>query len=112
MQTVWLGVDVGGSRKGFHLALIDSQRLLNKARAATAEDVVALARAWKPVLLAVDSPRNPATSGKARAEEAEFARARICHIRYTPTREVIGSNRYYEWIERGFALYEAITAAG
>lgn len=81
----WAGVDVGGRRKGFHLALVDAARFLRCQHALTAEEAVAILEGWRPALIAVDSPRAPAVTGKSRPEERCLAKA-LCRIRYTPTR--------------------------
>ena len=112
---VWAGVDVGGRRKGFHLAVVDDgARLLDgPARLLTPREVVDRLRRWRPRLVAVDSPRVPAPAGAcSRACERAFARARICSLRYTPDRQAIRANPYYEWIARGLALYTALARAG
>ncbi len=109
----WAGVDVGGRRKGFHLALVDEQRLLaGPVRAAAVEEAVRLIAAWAPRLVAVDGPCAPAPDGfLSRAEERALARA-VCGIRYTPDRARLAAGRYYEWVRNGLALYDALAAAG
>ena len=122
-RRVWAGVDVGGRRKGFHAAVIDDtsvvrgpERLLEPA------DVVAwlLREARRPALVGVDSPCALALEdGRRRDDERRVARA-VCGIRYTPSpaalarqREKPGqAGRYYEWIEQGLALYDALARAG
>ena len=107
---MWAGVDVGGSRKGFDLAVVDERRLVDRARLREPADAVAWLRPFSPRLVAVDSPRTCAPAGlRSRAEERELAN-RICGIRYTPAREVVAdeASAYYEWIRRGLALYEAL----
>ena len=97
---LFAGVDVGGSRKGFHLALIDDERVRACARERTVAAAVALLRSWGPQLAAVDAPveRGP------RACERELARA-VCRLYYAP-RHPRGD--FYEWMRRGLALYAAL----
>jgi predicted nuclease with RNAse H fold len=111
----WAGVDVGGSRKGFHLVVLDEQGICAGPQRCTAVDE---ALAWllrsRPSVTAVDSPAAPAPDGeRSRPCEREFLAARVCQLRPTPDRETIEARQdaYYEWIERGFALYDALRQA-
>jgi predicted nuclease with RNAse H fold len=108
---MWAGVDVGGRRKGFHVAIINAEGLVfGPARAATSTDVVELVRSAE--LVAVDSPRRPARDGaRSRSCERDLAQA-VCGIRYTPARALLNGNAYYEWILHGLELYAALEAAG
>jgi predicted nuclease with RNAse H fold len=110
---VWAGVDVGGRRKGFHLALVDERRLrAGPTRVRSVADAIRWLQWRTPTGVAVDSPRSAAPDGcRSRPEERELAR-RICHIRYTPERALLERNRYYEWILRGLELYVALEEAG
>ena len=100
----WLGVDVGGPRKGFDVALIDDSAVLVLARLARAE-VVDLAASARPAVIGIDSPRTCAQPGEAsRADERALARA-VCGIRWTPDRL---DGPYYEWVVEGLRLYEAL----
>ena len=109
---VWAGVDVGGRRKGFHVAFISRRRLLHLERAPSAAAATALLRAHRPVLVAVDGPRHAAATGRARDDELAFARAGICNIRFTPTASVVWSNPHFEWVCHGLELYERIDRDG
>ena len=111
--TCWAGVDVGGVRKGFHVAVLDTDRLIvGPANVKTTDDVVALIRAVMPVVIGIDSPCRAADpGGRSRACERELVTA-VCGIRYTPDADTIASGgAYYEWIRNGFALYEALATA-
>jgi predicted nuclease with RNAse H fold len=110
---VWAGVDVGGSRKGFHVALLDDDLRVALERAATVDSCVAAVRG--AAVVAVDAPAAWAEPGeRSRVCERAFLAARVCRIRPTPD-EAVGTGRtdtYYEWIERGLALWSALQAAG
>jgi predicted nuclease with RNAse H fold len=110
---IWAGVDVGARRKGFHAALVDAAGLVaGPVRLADVPAAVAWLSAHEPELVAVDSPRSAAPDGlRSRPCERELARA-VCGIRYTPERALLEGNPYYEWILNGFALYDALAAAG
>jgi predicted nuclease with RNAse H fold len=102
----WLGVDVGGPRKGFDVALIDDEavRVLERL---DRDSVVALAEAERPAVIGIDSPRSLAPQGAtSRADERALARA-VCGIRWTPDRL---EGAYYAWVVEGLRLYAALAA--
>jgi predicted nuclease with RNAse H fold/predicted enzyme related to lactoylglutathione lyase len=107
----WLGVDVGGKRKGFDVAVIDDRRLLKIEGQLNRTDVVELVETYRPKVVAIDSPRCCAPDKDAsRAGERELAKA-ICGIRWTPDEtRVRADNPYYAWIVEGLALYDALAS--
>jgi predicted nuclease with RNAse H fold len=109
---IWAGVDVGGRRKGFHLAAVDRAALVaGPVRLAGTDQAVDWLLERGPALVAVDAPRSPAPgSSRSRAEERAVART-ICSLRYTPDAASLAGNPYYEWIVAGFELYEALERA-
>ncbi len=114
-DAVWAGVDVGGRRKGFHIALVDDADHLVGLRAIPiAQEVARWLADHRPQLVAVDSPLTAAPDGeKSRAGERELVAARVCNLRYTPDRQRLADNpAYYEWVEHGFELYAALASAG
>ena len=105
----WLGVDVGGERKGFDAALIDERSLLELYGRMSIASVVEFAMARSPVLVAVDSPRTCAPDGHTvRADERELRR-RVCGIRWTPDCQHVLASPYYAWILEGLALFDALS---
>jgi predicted nuclease with RNAse H fold len=110
---VWAGVDVGGRRKGFHLAVVDARRLRGgPVRKQTVRRAVDWLLWHAPRLVAVDSPIEPAADGlRSRPEERQLA-GTVCRLRYTPHRAALGANRYYDWILHGLELYAALDEAG
>src|SRR5438309_3882058 len=85
-MALWMGVDVGGKRKGFDAALIDDSRLLRLEGRLSCDELVELVRTCAPALVGIDSPRSCAPDGQhSRAGERQLARA-ICGIRFTPER--------------------------
>ena len=81
----WLGVDVGGPRKGFDVALIDGEAVRVLARL-DRDGVVALAEAERPAVIGIDSPCSVAPPGaRSRADERALA-STVCGIRWTPDR--------------------------
>lgn len=105
----WLGVDVGGKRKGFDVALVNDQRLLDLQGRLTREAVVEMVDKHRPRVVAIDSPRCCAPDGEAtRAGERQLAKT-ICGIRWTPDESrVRDGNLYYAWIVEGLDLYGSL----
>jgi predicted nuclease with RNAse H fold len=111
--TVWGGVDVGGRRKGFHAAVIAEHALVGLHHSRSAAEIAAWLRSHAPRLVAVDSPITTARDDESsRAGERLLVAAGICSLRYTPARDEVNRNDYYEWIRNGFVLYAALAAAG
>ena len=108
-----VGIDVGGRRKGFHAAAVrGSEVLAGPLRLADVATAVAWVTDLAPAVVALDSPRTCAPPGaSSRADERELARA-VCGIRWTPERSRLAGNPYYEWVEHGLELYDALEAAG
>jgi predicted nuclease with RNAse H fold len=110
--TRWAGVDVGGVRKGFDVAVVDMERLVARPRRFPSSDsVVAFLGEHQPRVVAVDSPRCTAPEGsRSRACERLLA-TKVCGIRYTPDQAALDGNAYYDWIVRGLELYAALEPA-
>jgi len=114
-SAVWAGVDVGGPRKGFHVALVDGRRRVDAPhRLLTPAAVLEYLERWHPVAVGIDSPRRLAADGqRSRPCEREFVAAGICALRYTPDRRGLrASPVYYSWIANGLALWQALEGAG
>ena len=109
----WAGVDVGGRRKGFDVAVANDERLLALARCATPADVLRVLGDYEPLLVAIDSPCAAAPSGATLRECERALQAAVCGIRWTPDQAALDSgNPYYEWIRLGLDLYRALEAEG
>ena len=108
----WIGVDVGGKRKGFDVAVIDDHRVLVLQNRLACEQVVGLVMANPPTAVAIDSPRCCAPEGQtAREGERQLAKS-ICGIRWTPDGGRVHASAYYAWIGEGLALFEALSGHG
>ena len=107
-MTTWLGVDVGGPRKGFDVALIDERALLELHGGLSVEDVVALVERTRPAVVGIDSPCRCAPPGEtSRGSERLLARA-VCGIRWTPDETTVGGSDYYGWVVHGLRLHGAL----
>jgi predicted nuclease with RNAse H fold len=108
----WAGVDVGGKRKGFDVALIDDRQVLVLRSRLALQQVADLLTENQPAVIAIDSPRSYAPDGQAaRDGELQVARS-ICGIRWTPDARRVHASAYYAWILEGLALFTALATRG
>lgn len=108
----WAGVDVGGKRKGFDVAVIDDRQVLALRGGLTCQEVVDLVLENRPGVTGIDSPCCCAPDGQtARDSELLLARS-ICGIRWTPDNRRLRASAYYAWILEGLALFDALAAHG
>jgi predicted nuclease with RNAse H fold len=109
-MAVWVGVDVGGERKGFDVAVIDDRQVLELLGHQTCSQVVDIVLAERPEVIAIDSPRSCAPDGQtARDGELQLAKS-ICGIRWTPDERGVHATAYYAWILEGRSLFDALAA--
>lgn len=105
---MWVGVDVGGKRKRFDVAVIDNRQVLELLSHRTCEQVVDTVLASRPEVVAIDSPRSYAPDGHtARDGELQVAKS-ICGIRWTPDERHVRGTAYYAWILEGRSLFDAL----
>ncbi len=104
----WLGVDVGGARQGFDVALVSDGEVLRLDGQLTCAEVVTIVNDAKPVVTAIDSPCRCADDGHtSRQSEREVAKD-VCGIRWTPDESRVHASSYYAWIVEGLHLYAAL----
>jgi len=109
---VWAGVDVGGKRKGFDVAVIDDRGVLVLQGQLRCGQVVDLVSEHWPAVVAIDSPCCCAPEGQtARDGELQLAKS-ICGIRWTPDARRVYASAYYAWVLEGLALFDALAAHG
>lgn len=110
---ICVGVDVGGRRKGFHVAAVRGRAVTaGPQRLADVDVALRWIREIKPRVVALDSPMTCAAPGeRSRAGERELMR-KVCGIRWTPEEAKLADNPYYEWIVCGRELYEALGQDG
>ena len=107
-MAVWVGVDVGGKRKGFDVAVIDDRQVLALESHLTCRQVVDIVNEYRPAIVAIDSPRAYAPDGQtARDSELQLARA-ICGIRWTSDARHVHASAYYAWILEGLDLFDTL----
>src|SRR4051794_36833844 len=107
----WLGVDVGGKRKRFDVAIVDGLAVVDLRARQSVDDVVAAVCEATPTVVAIDSPRTVAPPGTTHRPEEKLLREAVCGIRWTPSEDRLHGNPYYEWIVEGMRLYAALDPA-
>ena len=103
------GVDVGGRRKGFDVALVEGGRVTGLFARQSREEVVSVLAAVRPLVVGIDSPCECAPAGeRSRSGERRLARE-VCPIFYTPDEATVRSgNPFYGWVVEGLELYSAV----
>lgn len=108
----WLGVDVGGSRKGFDVAVVDERQVVHVEGHLDRDAVVALIEEYSPALVAIDSPRCCAPVGQGSREGERLLARSICGIRWTPDECRVRGIQYYAWIREGLCLFAGLAERG
>jgi predicted nuclease with RNAse H fold len=109
---LWVGVDVGGKRKGFDVAIVDERSLLRLSSGLTCGEVVQQAEVSQPALIGIDSPCCWAGDGEPTRDGERALNRSVCGIRWTPDRRVGATGDYYGWVREGLALYAALESLG
>jgi predicted nuclease with RNAse H fold len=104
----WIGVDVGGARKGFDVAVVDERQVLTLRGRLNCQQIADLVMTCRPAVVAIDCPCSCAPEGHSwRAGERQLAR-QVCGIRWTPDLEHVCGSPYYAWMLEGLALFGAL----
>jgi predicted nuclease with RNAse H fold len=104
-----IGIDVGGSSKGFHAVLVRGTAILARRRDRDPAALAAWCSEQAPSVVAVDAPcrwRAPAPAPARSAERALTATGIACY--YAPTEARAGSRPFYSWMLPGAALFAAL----
>lgn len=105
-----VGVDVGGSRKGFHAVALENGAYLGRLQSCSVRDLAKWIRETVCArVVAIDAPCRWSPGKGGRAAERQLLDAGIrCFL--TPTRgaAVRHASGYYEWMLRGAALFRAL----
>jgi predicted nuclease with RNAse H fold len=105
-----IGIDVGGSRKGFHAVALTGGAYAARLGTAEVQELAHWCRsAIGAELIAIDAPCRWSSDGRARPCERELNAAGIrCFA--SPTRQAALSHpsNYYGWMLQGEALYREL----
>lgn len=103
------GIDVGGDRKGFHIAILCGNTLLLSDKSRDPQYLAKLCTDYKAVAVGIDSPCHWGQPGEGRVAERGLAAERIFCFS-TPTREraANAASGFYGWMFNGERLYQAL----
>lgn len=110
---VVIGIDVGGSSKGFHAVALQGNTVLEakRFRGSQCENVIGELVRWclnqKAQAVAVDAPCGWSMDGGSRPCERALQRMGISSF-YTPTKAKADGRAFYDWVRNGEALFHAL----
>ncbi|ADW16825.1 hypothetical protein Despr_0649 [Desulfobulbus propionicus DSM 2032] len=103
------GIDVGGSRKGFHGVALCNGRYLERYRTTDPEAVACWCREIGARVIGIDAPCCWSDDGRARpAERQLMAQGMQCFASPTRERALAHPRNYYGWMLNGMAVYRAL----
>lgn len=104
----YLGIDVGGPRKGFHTVALRGREFEPRAFG-NVEELVNWVRELKPLAIAIDAPCAWSADGGSRECERtlRIGADRISCFS-TPTQARASGRSFYDWVRNGLALYQAL----
>lgn len=108
-----VGIDVGGSRKGFHGVALAGGKFIEARGFRLPSDVLAWCRSLSAQILAVDAPCAWSARGTSRLAERDLAIGdQVIQCFKTPTRSRARaqSTGFYDWVFNGEELYQALNA--
>jgi predicted nuclease with RNAse H fold len=105
-QTV-AGIDVGGTRKGFHAVALRGTRIVATLATCSAGDIVAWCRTQRASVVGIDAPCRWSRTGRARSCEQQLARLGVSCFA-TPSRAIGQSHPFYRWMVNVAELYQRL----
>jgi predicted nuclease with RNAse H fold len=106
---VFVGIDVGGPKKGYHMVSLVGHEWRDIDRFTNVEDVVERCVSMSAAVVAIDAPCRWSASGRARRAERELMAEGIgCFS--TPSQKVAEEHpkNHFGWMRAGIALYAAL----
>ena len=103
------GIDVGGTKKGFHLVVLRGNKVLLSTKSPHPEVLVQLCLTHHAAVVSVDAPCRWADRVPRHAER-EMAREGIFSFS-TPSRAKAQSSSFYGWMFNGERMYAALAGA-
>ena len=105
-----VGIDVGGSRKGFHAVALRDGRYASQFSSPEPQEISHWCRrAIGASLIAIDAPCRWSSDGRPRACERELmARGIRCFASPSRAKASDHPTNYYGWMLQGEALYQAL----
>jgi len=102
-----VGIDVGGSSKGFHAVALRDGVYLEKCAVLDPQSMARWCREVNAQVIGIDAPCRWSITGRARRAERELAAEGI-YTFATPNRQTAENRNFYRWMLNGAALYNLI----
>lgn len=107
-----IGIDVGGTRKGFHAVRLRSNHQLDTYQHTDSQKIVDWIYQEEVAAVAIDAPCGwSQTGGSREAERTLQVDGNHIPCFCTPTRERALTSSFYQWVFNGEALYQACRKA-
>jgi predicted nuclease with RNAse H fold len=103
------GIDVGGTKKGFHAVALRKRRVVATLTSCSAEEVTVWCIEQGVTAIGVDAPCCWSVRGRSRPCERELASHGISAFS-TPTRAAGEAHPFYRWMVNGLALYTRLAS--
>lgn len=101
------GIDVGGTKKGFHLVVLQGSAVTFVASSLDVRELHERCLQFKVSVVGIDAPSQWGVEGIGRAAEREMARERIsCFATPTLARANASTSGFYEWMFNGARVYK------
>lgn len=104
----YVGIDVGGPNKGFHVVAISGHKIIASWQCLSARKVADWCIGEEVRAVAIDAPCHWSSSGNSRLAERKLAKEGISTFA-TPTRNKSEGNPFYDWMRNGMELYSLLT---
>jgi len=109
----YIGIDVGGVKKGFHGICIENNNIISKINNTDASLLSKWCKELNPSSIAIDSPCGWSISGFSRKAERDL---KVNDIRIkcfcTPKKKYAINNNFYGWVFNGRILYRNLKKIG
>jgi Protein of unknown function (DUF429) len=105
--SIVVGVDVGGSKRGFHAVALQDGQCREKLSTLIAADIAEWCRRLKASVVGIDAPCRWSLTGRARPCERALA-AEGLYTFATPSQAKGEAHPFYRWMVKGADLYRCI----
>lgn len=106
--TTVAGIDVGGTKKGFHLVILRGREITDVFSSTDASHIHARCLSFDVRAIGIDAPSQWAVENEGRAAEKAMAREGIsCFSTPTEAKARASTSGFYEWMFNGARIYAA-----
>lgn len=108
-EQLFVGIDVGGQKKGFHAVAVRDFAILGKTSSCDPTEIATWCEEIEATVVAVDAPISWSSTGRARSAERALMQAGISCFS-TPTEKAAREHptNHFGWMLQGAKLYDAL----